>query len=416
MRQASARASAWRRRAFVAVVVLGVAAVALTVLRPAADRESPAVAADEEPTETARAHEFEAAVPTGPEPPRYFLAWTPGGLPFDFRDRVRTMRGLEATVVFAGDTAWLTRSLDRNGAVVDEPRPPYAFPIDAFAANPVEVAPFLPRQVRGDVVGALERGEAVLGARSATLRRIGVGGTLEFGDRAMRVGAVVPDELIGWSEVLVSREAGEPLGIVDDRYVWAFLEGKQRVAPFERTVRSLVPEDEPIRVVAPGGSRYMRVASGVHPPIVLKQSFGEFAAAVDPANPAMFEIDPRWTDEHLVTKRVPLLGKLTCHRVFMAGLLEAMRQVERAGLASSIHSTAGCFDARTVARSPTNPPSFHAYGAAVDINAPENPLGATPTMHPSVVEIFEGLGFTWGGDFLVPDGMHFEYGVAPKAT
>jgi hypothetical protein len=85
-----------------------------------------------------------------------------------------------------------------------------------------------------------------------------------------------------------------------------------------------------------------------------------------------------------------------------------MRHVERAGLASAIHSTAGCFDARTVARSPTNPPSFHAYGAAVDINAAENPLGAEPAMHPGVVAIFEDLGFTWGGDFLVPDGMHFE--------
>ena len=158
----------------------------------------------------------------------------------------------------------------------------------------------------------------------------------------------------------------------------------------------------------------MRVANGVNPPIVLKQAFGEFAAARDPADPAYFRIDPAWTDANLVSGTVPLLGELTCHREFMADLERAMREVARAGLASSIHSTAGCFNARTVARSPTNPPSFHAYGAAVDINAPENAFGAIPTMDPRVVRIFEGLGFNWGGRFLIPDGMHFEYGGGPR--
>ena len=100
-------------------------------------------------------------------------------------------------------------------------------------------------------------------------------------------------------------------------------------------------------------------------------------------------LDPAWIDENLATRSVPLLGKLTCHRLFMADLLQAMREVERAGLGSSIHSTAGCFNARTVGRVANNPPSFHAYGAAVDINAPENPLGATPTMDPRVVAIFD---------------------------
>ena len=363
----------------------------------------------------------EAEAPVAPEaaavePPPYFLAWTPGGLPPGFRERVGTLEGLARTVVFAGDTVWLTRSLDANGEVIDDPPAPYEHPLDGFAVDPAEVRPFLPKSVRGRVVRTLERGSAVIGTRSASIRRLGVGGTLEFGDRSVRVGAVVPDELIGWAELLVSREAGSRLGIVDDRHLWAYpagAESRRDLAAFRRTIRRLVPSSELLRVEAPGESPYMRVANGVNPPIVLKQEFGEFAAARDPTNPAFFTLAPAWVDANLVSRRVPLLGTLTCHRKFMRDLMQAIDQVLARGLSSAIHSTAGCFNARTVARSPTNPPSFHAYGAAVDINAPENAFGARPTMDPRIVAIFERLGFNWGGDFLIPDGMHFEYGGGP---
>ena len=383
----------------------------------------PQVDAVTEPVEAVEAVDAPAAPKAAAvEPPPYFLAWTPGGLPAGFRERVGTLNGLGDTVVFAGDTIWLTRSLTARGEVVDDPRPPYELPLDGFAVDPAEVAPFLPDGVHGRVVHALARGSAVLGTRSAELRGLGIGGTLEFGRRSVRVGAVVPEELIGWAELLVSRKVGGRLGIVDDRHLWAFPPGmsawtsERRLAAFERAVRRLVPSSEPLRVEAPGVSPYMRVANGVNPPIVLKQAFGEFAAARDPANPAFFSLTPAWVEANLVTQQVPLLGILTCHRDFMADLVRAMNEVRRRGLSSAIHSTAGCFNARTVARSPTNPPSFHAYGAAVDINAPENTFGAQPTMDLRVVAIFERLGFNWGGHFLIPDGMHFEYGGGPLAS
>jgi hypothetical protein len=347
------------------------------------------------------------------EPPPYALAWTPGGLPPGFRERVRRLPGVTDAVVFAGDTRWLTRSRDAGGRVVDDPRAPYAIPIDAFAAVPDELAPFLPRGVRGPAIGALTHGRAVLGTRSAALRGLGVGGALEFGGATVTVGAVVPEESIGWAEMLVSRRTGARLGIVDDRHAWAFVRGDPGAGELARLVRRIVPAGEPLRVERPGASPYMRVANGVNPPIVLKRAFGEFAAALDRSRPGYFRIAPAWIRANLETRRVPLLGRLTCHRAFMLDLVAAMRTVERRGLGPLIRSTAGCFNARTVARSPTNPPSFHAYGAAVDINAPENAFGATPTMDPRIVAIFDRLGFNWGGRFLIPDGMHFEYGGGP---
>ena len=54
-----------------------------------------------------------------------------------------------------------------------------------------------------------------------------------------------------------------------------------------------------------------------------------------------------------------------------------------------------------------------AYGAAIDINAPQNPYGTKPTMNRRMVRIFESWGFNWGGDFLIPDGHHFEFWKFP---
>ena len=342
-------------------------------------------------------------------PPAY-LAWMSGGFPSDLRARVRTVESFTDTVVVAGDTQWMTRSADADGRVIDRPTPLFAIPIDAFAVNPVEYEPFLSRDLRGSLVGALDRGEGVLSTRSAAIRGIGVGGTLSFAGRTVRIGAIAPDEAIGWSELLVSREVGEDLGIVHDRYLLVLPDGKPDLDLFAREVGALLPQDTPLRVEKPGGSEFMRVASGVDPPIVLKEAFGEFAARPDRRDPARLTIEPSWVRANIVTRSVPVLGRVTCNEKLMPALVASLREVEREGLASLLHTYNGCWNARTVARSPTAPPSFHAYGAAIDINAASNAYGATPTMDERIVDIFERYGFTWGGNFLIPDGMHFEFG------
>jgi hypothetical protein len=54
--------------------------------------------------------------------------------------------------------------------------------------------------------------------------------------------------------------------------------------------------------------------------------------------------------------------------------------------------------------------SMHAYGAAIDIDAEHNPLGATTGRMPrAVVDIFRAEGWRWGGDYQGrKDWMHFE--------
>ena len=342
-----------------------------------------------------------------------WLAWISGSLPPGFARRAAATPELGTTVVVAGDTRWMSASHDADGQVVDRPQSPYTIPIDAFSVDPRAYAPFIPDRYRDEVMGALGEGTAVLGESSAKLRRLGIGGSLTFGDRTIEVGAVVPDDVAGWSEMLVSRRVGAALGIVDDRYLLA-LPNRPMIQPrFAAIVAQLIP-DTRIRIERTGSSTFMRIASGVNPPVVMKGVFGEFSAYPQDPDPAFLNMSPDWYDANITTRAVPLLGQVTCNRALFPALIGALTDVESAGLGSEIHVYSGCYAARTVARSPTAPPSQHAYGAAIDINAPENPYGATPTMDPRIVKIFERWGFIWGGKFLTPDGMHFEYGGEPQ--
>ncbi|HEY6567073.1 MAG TPA: hypothetical protein VI341_06090, partial [Actinomycetota bacterium] len=133
----TATPSARRKRTFlILLAVLALATVAFALLSPRADTaaiDEPALAEHDE-VASGETH------PIAPPPPAY-LAWISGGFTSDFRAQVRTEEAFTATVVVAGDTRWMTRSTDADGKVVDDPMGPFAFPIDAFAVNPVEYAP-----------------------------------------------------------------------------------------------------------------------------------------------------------------------------------------------------------------------------------------------------------------------------------
>jgi hypothetical protein len=61
--------------------------------------------------------------------------------------------------------------------------------------------------------------------------------------------------------------------------------------------------------------------------------------------------------------------------------------------------------------------SNHAWGLAVDINAPANPMAPTlvTDMPAWYVELWTGLGFRWGGNYRKrKDAMHFEFMGTPE--
>src|SRR3954464_11457230 len=295
----TARATMRRRRlafgAMLAVLVLG---GALALVRT--DRGE---AAHPAPTAPVRTPAGGRSTPTPAEPstqmPAAWLAWITGSLPPGTTAEAAATPQLGTTGGGGGgtrwgegpgDTRWMTASHDAGGSVVDRPTPPYAIPIDAFSVDPAAYAPFVSPDVRDQVTATLRSGKAVLGASSAKLRHLGVGGSMTFASRTIRVGAVVPDAEVGWSEMLVSRSVGRSLGIVDDRYLLAQPPTQMTLLRFDAIMRHLIP-DPPIRTVPPGGSTYMRIASGVNPPIVMKGIFGEFSAYPQSADPAYLTVD-----------------------------------------------------------------------------------------------------------------------------
>ncbi len=349
---------------------------------------------------------------TTPEPPATFLAWVPGGMPAGFQARAARKPNIDRAVVVGSDNTWLTKSFSAQGTLVDDPPRPYAIPFESAEVNPRNYAPFLPPADRGVTVD-LAHGRGILGASSAKLRGLGPGAVLQFGSVRVRIAAVLPDELMGANELLVSRDVGARIGITHDRYALLQPSGQPTDAALIHELRSIVPAGSPVQVRAPGETPYFRQGDAVLPPVRIKMIFGEFAARPKPGDPGYLQIDPAWVRTHIVTQHVPVLGSVTCNKALIPQLRSAMRAVKQKGLARYVHEFDGCYSPRFILRDPTAGISHHSWGMAFDINATTNPFGAKPDQNPQLVATIEHYGFIWGGTFIVPDGNHFEYRSPP---
>jgi hypothetical protein len=130
----------------------------------------------------------------------------------------------------------------------------------------------------------------------------------------------------------------------------------------------------------------------------VKEQFGEFSARVLPGG--RLALDPAWEAANLETVDVPILGRVRCNRKLLPALRRALDELDARHLAPTIdHQASGCWNPRAIAG--TDEPSRHAWGVAVDIVPfPDDP---------QVVDVMERWGFTWGGRWVEPDPVHFEY-------
>lgn len=335
-----------------------------------------------------------ASTTSEPAQPDTYLIWSTGGLTPELVEGL-TGRFSDLSVV-RGDTV----ELDKFGD--------WVVPLDALAIDPAAHGSF---DTEGSLVG-LVPGTVALGETSATFRGLTVGDTLSIAGVSYQVAAVAPDEVIGAAEVVFTTD-DQASPVVTDRY--ALVKTDLERTAFEDTVRSMYEGPAPLRIRSRDETPWLRHGDAVLPQIFIKTALGEFEYTN--RDGSEFAQDPDFVETRIIQAEVPILGELTCHETVVEMLNEAMTDLVDSGLSHLVDPAgfAGCWNPRFI-RATTGKPagiSRHAWGAAIDLNAASNPVGSAGTQDPRLVSAMLDRGFTWGGDWLVPDPMHFEYGVAP---
>jgi hypothetical protein len=151
-----------------------------------------------------------------------------------------------------------------------------------------------------------------------------------------------------------------------------------------------------------------------------KTLLGEFD--IDYANLSLSgwtSMSPTWVAANLPSSRrsYPSGILARCHNRVHADLTAALQAVVNAGLAGGIdvanaNAYGGCATGSArFSRITGNLGSVsrHSWGQPLDINTVSNCQGCVPRMDCRIVRIFRAHNFAWGGNFLTPDGMHFEW-------
>jgi len=139
--------------------------------------------------------------------------------------------------------------------------------------------------------------------------------------------------------------------------------------------------------------------------------------------------DRKWEDSNLSKVLPPYkmvlawnvgqtVGSIRCHKKVALSLLSVLQKIHASYEGDQdliqrdrMHLYGGAYNFRTMRGSTKL--SVHAYGAAIDLDPSQNPLGkpwepGTGMIPKRVVDIFEDAGWQWGGRWHRPDCQHFQ--------
>lgn len=334
------------------------------------------------------------------------VAWAPGGLPRTALGTAARTRGVEAVTEVVGMARWLTESRAADGSLIERAATGYRIPFDVAYVSPKAMGALVDPAEGADIT-ALEKGGAVLSETSSELRGVGVGGSLRLDDdEVVSVVAVVDDETASGYEALLP--GPPPRGHRHYPFLLVRVEDEKARHHLERRLERILPAGQVMRVRSQGETPYLRYGDAVLPDLMIKETFGEFHVVEGDSG---LSVDPEWLGANIRTVTVPILGSVTCHRAFLPQLEDALEEIEASGLAHAIDpgDYGGCFSSRFIGGAKEGRLSHHSWGVAVDIDVSENAFGTKPDQDPRIIEIMERHGLSWGGRWLIPDGMHFEW-------
>ncbi|HEY0517952.1 MAG TPA: M15 family metallopeptidase [Ilumatobacteraceae bacterium] len=232
------------------------------------------------------------------------------------------------------------------------------------------------------------------------------------------IGRIAPDAEVGGTEIVMSTAQADALGAVLGTSVIIYGQFNRDTLEAAMSARGLT-SDPNIRVRRSWDPFDPDSTIGVGK---TKKLLGELAYSVTSSGGVL--VDDAWRSAYIPAREPYPTGiNASCNRAIRADLTAALQAVVDAGLAGSIdvanaNTFGGCFGPRfsRIVGTQLGTLSRHTWGQALDTNTVANCQGCVPQMDCRVVRIFRAHNFAWGGNFLKPDGMHFEWVGEPRNT
>ena len=288
-----------------------------------------------------------------------------------------------------------------------------AIPLDAIGAA----------MGRG-VSSIISAGQVVMGATSASLSGAQAGDVVDLVAAngsivQFLVGRVAPDDEVGGTEIVMSTAQADLLGATSATSVLIYGQFDRDALDAALAARGL-STDPKIRV--------RRSWDPFDPDSTIglartKKFLGEFAYTRQPTRRCLGRRRLARRIHPAAREPYPTGINAACNKTIKADLAAALQAVVDAGLAGAIdvanaNTFGGCFGPRfsRIIGTQLGTLSRHTWAQALDTNTVANCQGCVPQMDCRVVRIFRAHNFAWGGNFINPDGMHFEWVGEPRNT
>ena len=284
--------------------------------------------------------------------------------------------------------------------------------LDVGWVDPLRFRSVAPASTRNAefVWSALLTGEAVVAVDTAEQLDLGTDARMRIAGEPIEVGAFADNGAPNLADVIVASHVGRKVHLgPEDALVIGAKPGvsldaleralEKRLRGTGAVLKPLIPES-PTPIVPAAVPQQVGTAEG---DLIGRMTFRILRNG-------FIEPDARWVQASIATAEVPILGRVTCHRLLLPQLHAALSEIQRRGLSELLDPAdyGGCYVPRFIDRDPSRALSMHAFGLAIDLNVTSNQLGTEGDMDPRVVEIFDRWGFAWGGRWSPPDPMHFE--------